>query len=112
MRNGLLISTLMLKWPFADYFRCRYSSPSTRLSLSLSPIPAVGCSKCFDADFVLCIARALPAFLLTLVDTGIFYTVRIKIQAMHPKMLPLDPTCKRLPHPSAQRSIVLALNAA
>jgi len=44
------------------------------LSDMLSGISA--CSKCPDADIILCIARALPAFLLTLVDTGIFYTVR------------------------------------
>ena len=66
----------------------------------LSPVaiqslrPAVGCSKCPDADIILCIARALPAFLLTLVDTGIFYTVRSKTRAMYPEMLPLDLTCK------------------
>lgn len=29
-----------------------------------------------SADFILCIARGLPAFLLSLVDTGIFYSVR------------------------------------
>ena len=32
--------------------------------------------RCPDADFVLVIARALPSFMLTLVDTGIFYSVR------------------------------------
>jgi len=32
--------------------------------------------QCPDADFILVIARALPSFLLTLVDTGIFYSVR------------------------------------
>ena len=32
---------------------------------------------CPDADFILVIARALPAFVLSLVDTGIFYTARI-----------------------------------
>jgi len=31
---------------------------------------------CPDADVILVIARVLPAFVLTLVDTGIFYTVR------------------------------------
>lgn len=29
-----------------------------------------------SADFILCVARGLPAFLLSLVDTGIFYSVR------------------------------------
>ncbi len=31
---------------------------------------------CPDADVILVIARVLPAFVLTLVDTGIFYTAR------------------------------------
>ncbi len=37
---------------------------------------------CPDADFILVIARALPAFVLSLVDTGIFYTVRTE---SHPR---------------------------
>ena len=34
---------------------------------------------CPDGDFILVIARALPAFVLTLVDTGIFYTARSRL---------------------------------
>lgn len=33
-------------------------------------------STCADMDPVLCIARVVPSFLLTLFDTGLFYSVR------------------------------------
>ena len=38
--------------------------------------------RCPDADFVLVIARALPSFMLTLVDTGIFYSVRAAVSGV------------------------------
>ena len=45
--------------------------------------------SCPDADIILCIARATPAFLLTIVDTGIFYTVRSNLYGKH-GILPAD----------------------
>jgi hypothetical protein len=60
-----------------DAWRCRLLDESTYVAQLMDLGSAAGPTGP-SADFILAIARGLPAFLLSLVDTGIFYSVRLQ----------------------------------